>query len=221
MSEEATASMRSAPAARRNLEPIRRELSRLLHGRQGHLLELASGTGEHAVGISPSLPGLIWHPSDPDPLQRASIDAHRKAANAVRVRSARDLDAAADWPPEAGEPAPSAIFCANLIHISPPQVSRGIFRNAGRYLLPEGLLILYGPFARDGVLQGEGNAAFDAQLRARNPDWGIRDLADLVPMAEAAGLEWSERIRMPANNEINVFRRLPAAGTEANGGEIT
>lgn len=196
---------RSAPAARRNLEPIRAQLSRLLEGRTGDLLELASGTGEHGAGIAPSLPGLDWHPTDPDPLQRASIDAHRRAGKIPNLRPARDLDAAADWPPDL--PAPlTAIFCANLIHISAPEVTEGIFRNAGRHLASAGLLILYGPFAHDGVLEGEGNLAFDAQLRARNPAWGIRDLADLAVLAERAGLEWVESIAMPANNEINVWR---------------
>jgi SAM-dependent methyltransferase len=202
---------RFAPAARRNLEPIRKQLSRLLEGRRGDLLELASGTGEHAAGIAPSLPDLTWHPSDPDPLQRASIDAHRDAVGTPNLRPARDLDAAGDWSPDLPGPL-AAIFCANLLHISPPEVTEGVFRNAGRHLAPGGLLILYGPFAHDGVLEGAGNLAFDANLRARDPAWGIRDLADLVPLAERAGLEWLECIGMPADNQINVFGRTATQG---------
>jgi len=200
-----------AAAAEAELGALLRAAGTLRRGDGRSVLELASGTGEHAAGIAPSLPDLTWHPSDPDPLQRASIDAHRDAVGTPNLRPARDLDAAGDWSPDLPGPL-AAIFCANLLHISPPEVTEGVFRNAGRHLAPGGLLILYGPFAHDGVLEGAGNLAFDANLRARDPAWGIRDLADLVPLAERAGLEWLECIGMPADNQINVFGRTATQG---------
>lgn len=192
----------------------------LLAGRRGDLLEVGSGTGEHAAALAPVLPGLRWWPTDPDPDQRASIDAHAADAMAPNLRPACALDAAADWP--LGEPGVpptplAAIFSANVLHISPWAVTEGLLRNAARHLAAEGLLILYGPFALDGRHTGPGNADFDASLRQRNPAWGVRDLTVVAALAAAWGLVLTRSVPMPADNMINLFAR--AGSPVANPGE--
>ena len=195
---------REAPAAARNREPILAALRNLLPP-AGLVLEVASGTGEHARHFAAALPALAFQPSDPSPEARASIDAW--AAGIPNIRPALAIDAAApDWPIRRAD----AVLCINMIHIAPWSATPGLMAGAGRLLPPGGALILYGPFREDGVPLAPGNAGFDADLRARDPAWGLRDLTAVARIAEARGLPLAERIAMPANNLALVFRAIAA-----------
>lgn len=198
----------SSPSFQRNAPPILAELTHLLAGRSGAALEIGSGTGQQAAALALAFPGLDWWPSDPDPHHRASIEAWA-AASRLPPR-ALDLDAAGDWPthPDVAALGPLAtIYCSNVVHIAPWPVAEGILRGAGRALAPGGLLIFYGPFIEGGRHTGDGNIAFDADLKRRNPDWGIRDADDLRALSQANGLLFDRLIAMPANNRLLVFRR--------------
>ncbi len=194
---------RSSPAAARNAGPILGELQRLLPAR-GRMLEIASGTGEHAAHFSAGLPGWQWQPSDGDDLALGSVAAW--CAGLDRVRAPLRLDVlAATWPGVEGEF--DAIFCANLIHIAPWPCCAGLMRGAARHLAAGGVLVTYGPYLEDGVPTAPGNAAFDADLRARDPAWGLRRREDVAVEAARAGLELRERVAMPANNLLLVWAR--------------
>lgn len=190
-----------APATERNREPILEVLRRVLPAR-GLVLEVASGTGEHVAHFARALPGLTFQPTEYDAARRASVDAW--AAGLGNVRAAVALDAtAAEWPVAEA----AAVFCANMIHIAPWSACVGLMAGAGRVLAPGGVLVLYGPFLRDGVPTAPGNVAFDASLRARDAAWGVRDLGAVAALAAAQGLALDEVVEMPANNLMVVFRR--------------
>ncbi|MBV8686085.1 MAG: DUF938 domain-containing protein [Alphaproteobacteria bacterium] len=195
---------RSAPAALRNRAPIAAVLRDVLPER-GVVLELASGTGEHAVHFAGLFPHLAWQPSDPDPDSLASIRAWRAAERLPNLREPLRLDAAAAkaWPALAAD----AILCINMVHISPWTATQGLMRGAGRLLGPGAPLILYGPYRRDGVPTAPSNEAFDASLRARNPAWGLRALDAVESEAEANGLALDRVVEMPTNNLTIMFRR--------------
>ena len=194
-------SRRHAPATERNRAPILEVLRRTLPP-QGLVLEVASGTGQHAAAFAGALPGVIWQPSDPDPALRDSIRAWTAAATLPNLREPLDLDAAsAGWPIRSAD----AVVCINMIHIAPWQAALGLFAGAERLLPAGGPLLLYGPFQRGGRHTAPSNAAFDADLKARNPAWGVRDL-DAVERA-AAGFTLAEVAEMPANNLTVVLRR--------------
>lgn len=170
-------------------------------------MEIASGSGEHAAYLTPRLEnGLFWAPSDRDADALASIDSHASDAGTDRIEPAQALDVSKDdWAPV--RPI-DAIFCANMIHIAPWVAGLGLLKGAGRLLPPDGVLILYGPFKREGAHTAPSNAAFDESLRERDPSWGVRDLdRDVIPCAAEAGLTLEKVIDMPANNLIAVFRR--------------
>jgi hypothetical protein len=175
----------------------------------GLLLEIASGTGQHAACCSAGLPGWQWQPSDRDDGGFASIAAW--CANQPRVLQSLTLDVLAPlWP---GVPAfVDAIFCANMIHIAPWACTPALMQGAARHLLPGGVLITYGPYLEDGVATSPGNTAFNADLQARNPAWGLRRLADVAAQAQAVGLALRERVAMPANNLLLVWGRQPVEG---------
>ncbi|MFC6854081.1 DUF938 domain-containing protein [Marivibrio halodurans] len=199
---------RHAPAALRNRDAILPVLTRELPT-HGTVLEIASGSGEHAAHFAPILnEGLRWQPSDLDDGARASIDAHARDTGCARIAPALLVDVTRDawWSELPGDVA--AIFCANMIHIAPFAATRGLMAGAGR-LLPAGApLILYGPYRREGRHTADTNEAFDESLRERNPAWGVRDLeGEVAPEAEAAGLALAAVVPMPANNLIVVFRR--------------
>jgi Protein of unknown function (DUF938) len=192
-----------SPAAERNQGPILAELQRLLPAR-GMALEIASGTGQHAAHFAAGLPGWAWQPSDPEPRALASIVAW--CAGRANVRAPIALDVTSDEWPGAPQTA-DLVFCANMLHISPWATCAALMQGAARHLSREGLLVLYGPYLVDGEPVSAGNLAFDADLRARNPAWGLRRLADVLAQAEAAGLHLSERVQMPANNLLLVLER--------------
>jgi SAM-dependent methyltransferase len=195
-----------SPSAARNSGPIREVLERVLP-RSGTALEIGSGTGEHVVCFAKALPGLLWQPSDPDPASRASIAAWIAAEGIANVRAPVAIDVRkAAWGVEDAAPF-TAIISLNMIHIAPWQAALGLLAGAGRMLRPDGILYLYGPFMRSGAHTAPSNAAFDADLKRRDPRWGVRDIDDLVREAAPHGLELREVIEMPANNLSLVFVR--------------
>lgn len=189
-----------APSAARNRDPILAALIPHLP-KTGTVLEIASGTGEHVAHFAAALPHLTWQPTDPVPERRASVDAY--AAGLPNIRPAIDLGTTADpWPIAHAD----AILCINMIHIAPWSAALGLLAGAARILPPGGLLALYGPYRQRGHPLQPGNADFDADLRARDPEWGLREVE---AVAEAAtGFAPPSIIPMPADNLLLVFRRL-------------
>ena len=190
-----------APAAARNRDPILEVLRRLAPA-TGTVLEVASGSGEHAAHFAAALPGLAFQPTDPDPTRRASIDAWCEGIANVRPALALDATTGA-WPTGPFD----LLLCCNMIHIAPWAAAEGLVAGAGRVLSPGGILLLYGPFRRQGVETAPGNEAFDADLRARNPAWGLRDLEAVDALARAAGFSGAEITEMPANNLCVAWRK--------------
>jgi SAM-dependent methyltransferase len=191
-----------APATSRNREPILAVLRRHLPA-SGLVLEIASGSGEHAVHFATALPQLVLQPSDPDPEARASIDAWIASSGLNNVRPALALDVMQEpWPADEA----AAVLCINMVHISPWSATEALVRGAARILPPGGVLCLYGPYKRDGAHTAPSNEAFDASLRARNPDWGVRDLEAVAALAAAHGFAAPTVEPMPANNFSLVFR---------------
>ena len=193
---------RHAPATERNRAAILAVLREELPA-SGLVLEVASGSGEHAVHFAAALPALDWQPSDPDPAALASIEAWRAEAALPNIRKPIMLDAAAAWPVKRAD----AILCINMIHISPWPATLGLMKGAGAVLPPGGLLYLYGPYLRDGVETAPSNLAFDISLKARDPRWGLRRLEDVIVAAEAQGLAFDRLVEMPANNLSLLFRK--------------
>ncbi|PJG47508.1 SAM-dependent methyltransferase [Sphingobium sp. LB126] len=195
---------RFAPATLRNRDAILAVLREVLPP-SGLVLEVASGSGEHAIHFAAALHALDWQPSDPDPAALASIEAWRAEAGLANVRSPIRLHAEADWPMDRAD----AILCINMVHISPWTATLGLLRGAGRVLPPGGLLYLYGPYVRDGVETAPSNLTFDASLRARDPQWGLRRVEDVIAAADDEGLAFQYLIGMPAHNLSLIFRRRP------------
>lgn len=196
---------RISPAAERNAEAILSVLRAHLPAR-GRVLEIASGSGQHAVAFAGSLPQIDWTPSDPSPEARESIAAWSEAAALPNLAPTLALDAAADqtWPDDAFD----ALVCINMVHISPWAATEGLMRGAGRLLVhPGGLLALYGPYREADAPLAPSNAAFDASLKARDPAWGLRDRDEVVALAKTHGLRLTLRVPMPANNIMLLFRR--------------
>jgi SAM-dependent methyltransferase len=190
-------------AAERNRGPILDVLRRVLPAR-GNALELACGTGQHAVHFAAGLPGWAWQPTDPDAAALASTAAWAADAAVPGLRAPVQLDVMARiWPVQG---AFDAIFCANLLHISPWPTTPALMQGAARHLVPGGVLVVYGPFLVAGVATAAGNLAFDADLRTRDPAWGLRELRDVAAQAAEAGLSLVEQVAMPANNLTLVFR---------------
>ncbi|HBL58266.1 MAG TPA: SAM-dependent methyltransferase, partial [Cyanobacteria bacterium UBA8803] len=215
-----------APATQRNREPILDVLQRVLPPK-GTILEISSGTGEHAVFFAPRLSPRKWLPSDPNPQARSSIAAWRASQPADNLYPPLDIDVCTPvWPVEQGtsgewlseldfQTSPIvAIANINMIHISPWSACLGLIAGASRILPPGGILYLYGPFKRDGQHTAPSNAAFDESLQAANPDWGVRNLNDVVAAAQAQHLTLSDIYQMPANNLSVVFQRQRAEGED-------
>lgn len=194
---------RFAPATERNRDPILALLRRVLPA-SGTVLEIASGTGEHAVYFSRHLAPLTWQPTDPDAAARASIVAWSAEAELANIRAPLALDASQpNWPIDRAD----AVLAVNMVHISPWAATVGLLGGAARVLPSGGPLVLYGPYKQDGRHTAPSNEAFDQNLRRQNAAWGVRDLETLVETATAAGFDLAETTQMPANNLGLVFHR--------------
>jgi len=191
------------PASARNAEPILGVLRRVLPA-SGLVLEIASGAGYHAAVFADAFPNLTWQPSDPDPEALTRIAENRDAAQRPNLQAPMQLDVTArPWPVRHAD----AVVCINMIHISPWSATENLFTGAAELLAANNVLVTYGPYAIDGDFLAESNVAFDANLKARNPAWGIRDVRDVSALASRHGFTHEETVRMPANNLMLVFRR--------------
>ena len=201
--EGAPGDKRHAPATLRNRDAIVAVLRDWLPA-TGSVLEVASGSGEHAVHFAAAFPDLDWQPTDPDPAGLTSIAAYRVDAGLANIAPPIALDAASDvWPLDRAD----AILCINMVHISPWEATTGLLAGAVRLLARGAPLILYGPYFEPDAPTAESNLAFDASLRSRNPAWGLRDTDAVKAAAFDAGLAFAERRAMPANNLMLLFRR--------------
>jgi len=193
----------SSPSAERNKGPILDVLARVLP-RRGLVLEIASGTGQHVVHFARALPDLTWQPSDPDPELLESIALRVGEQQATNIKSPIDLDVTKlPWPLQAAD----AVVAINMIHVAPWSATLALFEGAKALLSTGHVLFLYGPYRRHGRHTSESNAQFDLALRARSPDWGLRDLEAVSDVAEGAGFALAEIVEMPANNFSLVFKR--------------
>lgn len=192
-----------APATLRNRDPIAAVLAQELPAR-GMVLEIAAGTGEHAVFFAGRFPALDWQPTDPSPEALASIAAYRDEYAGTNLAAPLLLDAAAPgiWPVTAAD----AIVCINMVHISPWEATLGLFRGAAQLLGSGAPLILYGPYIEAGVETAPSNLEFDASLKARNPLWGLREAEALDALADQHGMARAARHALPANNIVLVYR---------------
>jgi SAM-dependent methyltransferase len=196
----------------RNHQPIWAVLQKFLAGKSGDVLDAGSGTGQHVVHFARHSPDITWWPSDLNEQHLRSVEAWRAHAQLANIRPPRRIDLSdpawyAQMRDDGGPQELLAVFCANVIHIAPWRVAEGLFAGAGRCLQRDGRLFLYGPFKRDGQHTAVSNAVFDSSLRDANPEWGVRDIADLEKLASGAGLALHAIVDMPANNLILVFAR--------------
>ncbi len=209
MSDSPPTAARSSPSTLRNQDPILGVLRQRLP-ETGLVLEVAAGAGEHAVHFASALTALQWQPTDADPEALASIDAWRQQACLNNLLPPLRLDSA--HPEEWSVARADAVVAINMIHISPWSATAGLFSGAARVLPPGGGLFLYGPFFESGIPTAPSNIEFDQSLKRRNAEWGIRSLDDLKVEGGRRGLRLAERVEMPANNLVLVFRKdLPAA----------
>jgi len=207
----------TAPSAERNKQPILEVLARVLPPR-GLVLEIGSGTGQHVAHFAKALPALTFQPSEMDVERHASIEAWAAAGKLTNVRPPLAIDVTqGPWPVAAAD----AVVCINVIHISPWEATLALMAGAGRILSAGGVLMTYGPYMRGGAHTSQGNEAFDASLRARNPLWGIRDIAKVAEVAGNEGLVLGETVPMPANNFTLIWRKsdrtFPGARTLIDG----
>ena len=207
MTDSYPALRQRSPSAERNREPILAVLRDTLPA-TGRVLEIASGTGQHAICFAAVMPGLDWQPSDADADARASIAAWTAHDGLANVRAPLAVDVhQPDW----GVDSLDAVVCINMIHISPWSAAQALFVGASRRLVDGGVLYLYGPYKRGGAHTAPSNDAFDQQLRSRDPEWGVRDMEAVIALGAAVGLVCDEPIAMPANNFSLVFRKRPGA----------
>ena len=192
-------------AADRNKQPILDVLRRLLP-EQGSALEIASGTGQHVAWFAATLPGWTWQPSDATPDTFADIESRAAQQNLANVHRPVVIDVtASDWPLDGARF--DLVYCANMLHIAPWRCCAALMQGSARHLAPGGVLVTYGPYIEHGVPTSAGNLAFDEDLRARNPEWGIRYREDVEAMAAESGLRLAARHAMPANNLLLVWSR--------------
>ena len=199
-----------APAFHRNHQAICAVLARFLAGKSGNAVEAGSGTGQHVIEFARQFSEITWWPSDFNDNHLASIEAWRLHSQFVNIRPPRRIDLSnptwCDAMRDEGGPGELlAVFCANVIHIAPWHVAKGLVAGTGGYLQQGGMLFLYGPFRRGGKHTADSNAAFDASLRRANPEWGVRDVEAVEALAADAGLSLVEITEMPANNFTLVF----------------
>ncbi|MEE2828723.1 MAG: DUF938 domain-containing protein [Myxococcota bacterium] len=197
-----------SPSTRRNRGPILAVL-RELFPEAGRVLELGCVTGQHAAFLVQEFPDLLWEPTDISPEALASARAWAEEAQLSNVAAGRILDAAgSDWP----EGPYDAAFSANVIHISPPEVTPGLVSGVGRGLRPGGVFVLYGPFKVDEAFTSESNARFEEWLKAKDPRFGVRDMEYVTALAGQAGMDLEALVAMPANNFCLVFKKAEADG---------
>lgn len=208
--EPLAAATMDSPAAERNKQPILDVLTRVLPA-AGTVLEVASGTGQHAVHFARALEAIVWQPSEADAGLRAALAARVAAAGLANLRAPVAFDVLDEAAPAV---APAAIVCINMIHIAPWAATEALFRHAARLLSAGAPLVLYGPYKIDGRHTAPSNEAFDASLRSRDARWGVRDLADVRAAAAARGLDFRELVPMPANNFVVVLVRSAAGNGE-------
>lgn len=203
MNTPSTDNRKFAPATARNRDPIMAVLLPwLTDGAQ--VLEIASGSGEHAVHMATARPDIQWQPTDPDPDARASIAAWIAHSGLANIAPPLELDVCrSPWPVESAD----LILCCNMIHIAPWDAAVALVEGAGRILPSNGILFLYGPYKRSGAHTADSNAAFDESLRSRNPAWGIRDMEAVTDLAADNSLSLIEAVPMPANNFSVIFRK--------------
>jgi SAM-dependent methyltransferase len=192
-----------SPPAERNKQPIADVLARVLPS-AGLVLEIASGTGQHAEHFARALPSLTWQPSDADADTFPALIARVQRAALANLRAPLRFDVH-EAAPLLGDVA--AVVCSNMIHIAPWSACVALLGHAEQVLASGGPLVLYGPFKRGGEHTAPSNAAFDADLRRRNPEWGVRDLDEVVALARTHSLELAEVVAMPANNLTVVLTR--------------
>ena len=194
-----------SPAAARNSDAILGLLSAHLPAR-GHVLEIASGSGQHAMAAARALPDIVWQPSDPSSEALQSIEAWRTTDTLPNLCAPLrvDMTAPETWPDQTFD----AIVCINMIHISPWKATQGLMALAGKVLPVGGLLYLYGPYLEKDVPLAPSNAAFDESLKSRNPEWGLRDSRDVSLEAKKHGLRFTRRVEMQANNISLMYRRF-------------
>ena len=204
MTDDPPSAARTSPSTARNRDPIRQVLKRCLPT-TGLVLEVAAGAGEHALYNAAAFPNLRWQPTDLDPEALASIAAWRDHAGTPNLLAPLALDATRPeiWPVRSAD----AVVNINMIHISPWAATQGLMTGAGTVLPPGGALFLYGPYIEAEAETAPSNLDFDASLRRRNPDWGLRRLEDVMALAAAHCLRLAERVAMPANNLSLVFRK--------------
>lgn len=198
---------RYAVATQRNREPILEVLQKVLPS-EGNILEIASGTGEHAVFFASQLQGCQWYTSDRDALLRDSIIAWSEECPTDNLHPPLDIDASSQpWSIETAAISIDAIVNINMIHIAPFSACEGLMAGAGRILPRDGILYLYGPYKREGKHTSASNEAFDKSLRDRDFRWGVRQLEDVIAVAKEANLALQEVIAMPANNLSVIFTK--------------
>ncbi len=192
------------PATQRNRDAILEVLRGVLPP-SGLVLEIASGSGEHIVHFANAMPGLTFQPSDPEDAARLSIAAWTAETGLSNIRPPLAIDVRREpWPIAQAD----AMLCINMIHISPWEATQALMRNAGRILSKGAPLYLYGPYRQKDVVTADSNEAFDADLKSRNPQWGLRQLDDVAALAREAGFSGPAVTPMPANNLSVVFRRM-------------
>jgi SAM-dependent methyltransferase len=208
-----------SPSAARNCVPIREVLTRILP-KKGIVLEIGSGTGEHVVCFAKALPRLVWLPSDPDKASRTSIEAWMTSEGLTNVRAPVSIDVREKvWGVEGDAPF-DAILSLNMVHIAPWQAALGLLAGGKRLLRPDGILFLYGPFVVAGRHTAPTNVTFDADLKQRDPRWGVRDVDDIVREATPNGLALREIVEMPANNLSLVLVKQPSSSRNSPGGDF-
>ena len=209
-----------APAFHRNCAPIWSVIWPLLQGRSGNVLEVGSGTGQHAVAFARRSPHIIWWPSDCDEVHLASIAAWRAQAQLANLREPSRIDIEhSDWRASDGTELRDllGVVCINVLHIAPWSIAEGLMAGAARHLAKDGRLFVYGPFMRDGRHTAASNAAFDRSLRHWNPQWGVRDTNDVAALARRHNLALAVITEMPANNLTLVFERGKFDGNSGSG----
>ena len=193
----------TSPAAERNKDPILTVLETVLP-QAGSVLEIASGSGQHVCFFAGALPGIRWQPTEPDSVARDTIAIRIRESGLANVAPPIALDVLEPLWPLADTF--DAVLCINMTHISPWPATHALCRGAARHLGTQGRLVLYGPYLEDGKA-AQSNLDFDASLKRRNPEWGLRELAEVTRVANAHGLQRQQVVRMPANNLAVVFAK--------------